>query len=53
MNKFFCFDVVIANRYHRGKSFAQPPVYEQRSYIKNGKSEAFFINNMVVRHVSL
>lgn len=53
MNSFFCFDVVIANRYHRGESFAQPPVYEQRSYIKSGEPEAFFIKNMDVRHVSL
>ncbi|MBB8614537.1 hypothetical protein PH192_10390 [Escherichia coli] len=25
-----------------GESFAQPPVYEQRSYIQNGESEDFF-----------
>ena len=25
-----------------GESFAQPPVYEQRSYVQNGESEDFF-----------
>lgn len=53
MNSFFALMSLLLIATTGGESFAQPPVYGQRSYIKNGESEAFFIKNMVVRHVSL
>lgn len=42
MNSFFALMslLLIATT---GGSFAQPPVYEQKSYIKNGESEAFLL----------
>lgn len=50
---YFAVDAFIYSGYYKWESFAQPPVYEQRSYIQNGESEDFFTKNMVARHMSL